>query len=191
MVDLNDLHKSVLRRYSRAIVHMRSQVLAKRFGLVFGAGLSKPFGIPTWGDLAVLLADDSEVQGKEVLLMAPPRASLPYRTEMLFEHFKQRRYSDTSPERWHTRQLDYEIAAEWREIIRGCLYSGVATELAETLDGHPYLMHYLPIIRRSHMTVTYNFDDFIEQSLSRSREGEDLDSRGFESVTNPWTQFRR
>ncbi len=42
------------------------------------------------------------------------------------------------------------------------------------------------------MTVTYNFDDFIEQSLSHKRSPEDESrSRGYESVTDPWTQFRR
>lgn len=46
MVQLNNLHKSVLERYSRPVVHMRNQVDTGRFGLVFGAGLSKGFCIP-------------------------------------------------------------------------------------------------------------------------------------------------
>jgi broad-specificity NMP kinase len=41
------------------------------------------------------------------------------------------------------------------------------------------------------MTVTYNFDDFIEQCFLESRREGESTRRGFESVTNPWSQFRR
>ncbi len=191
MGELNDLHKSLLERYARPVVHMRKQVCATRFGLVFGAGLSKPFGIPTWEKLVEMLADDPDVQGKGVLGMVPPRASLPYRTEMLFEHFKQRRYAKASPEAHHTRLLDFRIGADWRDIVRKHLYSEVKAGLGDSLETHPYLKQFLPLIRRSHMTVTYNFDDLIEQSILQSREESEPTSRGFESVTNPWTQFRR
>lgn len=190
MTELSDIHKSVLECYNRPIVHMRKQVSLNRFGLVFGAGLSKGFGIPTWASLVERLARDPKLQGERILEMVPPRAGLPYRTEMLFEHFRQRLYANAPSNEHHTRHLDYRIAAEWREIIRGHLYADTSDGLGEKLDGHPYLKQYLPLIRRSHMTVTYNFDDFIEQSLLRTRNGEESSSRGFESVTNPWAQFR-
>jgi hypothetical protein len=170
---------------------MRKQVSANRFGLVFGAGLSKAFGIPTWAKLVDTLANDPEVQGKGILEMVPPRAGLPYQTEMLFEHFKQRRYVQAPTEQHHTRALDYRIGADWREIVRKYLYTGVTADLGQSLNTHPYVRQYLPLIQRTYMTVTYNFDDFIEQSLLQSREGDEMSSRGCESVTNPWTQFRR
>ena len=92
MLEFKERHKSLLKEYSRPIVHMRSQVGLGRFGLVFGAGLSKNFGIPTWRELIDNLARDRKVQGAKLLKVVPPRAGLPYRTEMLFEHFKRRRY---------------------------------------------------------------------------------------------------
>jgi hypothetical protein len=170
---------------------MRRQVSANRFGLVFGAGLSKAFGIPTWEKLLVALAKDPEIQGERVLQMVPPRAGLPYQTEMLFAHFKQRRYDGAPPDQHHTRLLDFRIAADWREIVRKHLYAGVKGDLSQSLSSHPYLKQYLPLVQRTHMTVTYNFDDILEQSLLLSRVGGEMSSRGFESVTNPWTQFRR
>lgn len=191
MPELNTIHKEVLERYNRPVVHIRKQVLMNRFGLIFGAGMSEGFGILTWDKLIVALSRDAEVQGEGVLKMVPPRAGLPYQTEMLFEHFKQRRYTKAPPKEHHTRPLDYHIGSDWREIVRKHLYAGVSGDLGKSLDGHPYLKLYLPLIQRSHMTVTYNFDDFIEQSLLRTRDGEPASSRGFESVTNPWTQFRR
>lgn len=192
MLELSDLHRSILERYSRPIVHMRHQVRTNRFGLVFGAGLSNAFKIPTWGKLVRMLASDQKIQGQHVLDIVPPRTGLPYRTEMLFEHFKKLRYGQASVDEHHTRPLDFRIAAEWREIVRNHLFSNIEDTLGDHLDSHPYLKIYIPLIKRTHMTVTYNFDDFIEQSLLRSRSPEEEPtSRGFESVTDPWTQFRR
>ncbi len=192
MIELKDSHKSVLECYSRPVVHMRRQVSTRRFGLVFGAGLCKKFGIPTWTRLVRLLAKDPNVKGEKILQMVPPRTGPPYRTEMLFEHFRQKEYDKKLQGQHHTRQLDYEIGAKWRMIIRSHLYSKVKAEKSTSLRKHPYLNQYLPLIQHSHMTVTYNFDDIIEQCLQKSRpKGEKSTSLGFESITNPWTQFRR
>lgn len=192
MVTLNAPHKAVLERYNRPIVHMRKQIDTNRFGLVFGAGLSLGCELPSWDNLVKSLADDPSVDGNKVLEVAPPRTGLPYQTEMLFEHFRHRRYANESQDKHNTRSLDYKIGAEWRGLIRKYLYQNVAGNLAEKLSSHAYLKQFLPIIRRTHMTVTYNFDDMLEQSLSLERaEEEEGQSRGFESVTNPWSQFRR
>lgn len=191
MFEFSDTHKSVLECCSKPIVHMRQQVKENRFGLIFGAGLSQGFKIPTWRELVDALAKDSEVDGEDVLQIVPPRAGLPYKTEMLFEHFKKQRYDDALPEQHNTRALDYRIGADWRELIRKHLYANFAGNMSDSLDGHAYLKQYIPIIRQTHMTVTYNFDDFIEQSLQLESGYDDAISRGFESVTNPWMQFRR
>ncbi|MDX9972091.1 MAG: SIR2 family protein [FCB group bacterium] len=163
----------------------------QRFGLIFGAGLSKSFGVPSWDDLVGKLAADSEVDGERILAAIPPRAGLPYKTEMLFEHFRKTRYTISSPERHHTRELEYEIARDWRSKVRERLYAGVDGQLGTKLDSHPYLNALLPLIRKTHMTITYNFDDFIEQSLLHTKDPSERSSRGYETVTNPWPQFRR
>ncbi len=191
MSSFTPTHKRLLETYSRAIVHMRKQVEMNRFGLIFGSGLSQSCRIPTWRELVEALAADPEIDGERVLRVIPPRAGLPYKTEMLFEHFKKRRYDKTPTDQHNTRMLDYQIGAEWRELIRKHLYAKVSDSLGYSLDTHPYLKQYIPIIRRTHMTVTYNFDDLLEQSLLRERGVGDATSRGFESVTNPWSQFRR
>lgn len=80
MPNLVKEHKDILESYNRAVVHLRRQVSANRFGLVFGSGLSKKFGIPNWAELVDSLAKDREIQGEEVLKMAPPRTGLPYST---------------------------------------------------------------------------------------------------------------
>ncbi len=170
---------------------MRKQIDTRRFGLIFGAGLSKGFNLPTWSKLVDDLASDPEVDGKVVLDVVPPRAGLPYQTEMLFEHYRQKRYVATIPEQHNTREVDFKIGADWRELIRKHLYSELKDDIGDALDKHPYLKQYIPLIKRTSMTVTYNFDDFLEQALLRERKGSEDQSLGFESVTNPWVQFRR
>src|SRR5690349_7202350 len=149
MLTLNKTHQSLLESYSRPIVHLRRQVLDHRFGLVFGAGLSKHWGIPTWGELVGCIAEDPEVQGNALLKMVPPRAGLPYKTEMLFEHFKQRRYAKAPLQEHNTRQLDFRIGADWREIVRQYLYGGTKDGIGKPLSSHPYLKEYLPLIQQS------------------------------------------
>lgn len=184
---------SVLARYTRPIVHMRTQYEAGRFGLVFGAGVSKDFNIPNWKDLVHSLATDPEVKGKALLKRASPSESLPYRTEMLFQHYKASKLA--SAKTGYDRRIEFEIAAQWVGIIRKHLYAKAPEpgNFKNALRKHPYLMQLLPLIRTTPLTVTYNFDTFIEQALvaTRSTQAEEEGSRGYETVTNLWTQFRR
>jgi len=173
---------------------MRRQLYWNRLGLIFGAGLSKDFGIPSWEKLIDDIAKDPEVQGRDVLEIAADNKSLPYRTEMLYEHFKQAQYTHEPSDTHHSRKLDYMIGARWRNIIRKYLYTE-AIACSEIFDKHPYIKQYLPIVKKSHMTVTYNFDDYLEQALFHESQlhddnGRGKHSRGFESVTNSMTQFR-
>ena len=191
MITLSDAHKAILERYNRPIVHLRQQIEEKRFGLLFGAGMSKSFGVPTWEELVTLLSKDSEVNGQEVVQTVSPRASLPYKTEMLFEHYKKLRYNQSNQKEHNTRKLDYQIGSDWREIIRKYLYSDAADKIEDHLAKHEYLSTYLPLIGASRMTVTFNYDNFIEMAVSYLDRENKSEARGFETVTNPWPQFRR
>ena len=192
MPQLGSKHASVLRNYPRAVVHLRQQVSSGRFGFIFGSGLSVSFQIPGWEDLVERLARDYRIWGVRLLKTAPPRAGAPYRTEMLFEHYRKRCYDRALPDKHHTRELDYRITSEWRAIVRHHLYAEAPSNFRGELTRHPYFKACLPLIRKAYMTVTYNFDDFIEQALFLTNPPEKRDeSRGYECVTNPWTQFRR
>ncbi len=164
MPRLGSKHASVLKNYPRAVVHLRKQVSSGRFGFIFGSGLSESFQIPGWNNLVELLARDS-LMAVRLLKLAPPRAAAPYRTEMLFEHYRKRVYNRTSTNKHRTRELDYRITSEWRAIVRRHLYAKAPSNFRGDLTRHPYLKVCLPLIRKAYMTVTYNFDDFIEQAL--------------------------
>ncbi len=58
---------------------------------------------------------------------------------------------------------------------------------------HPYLKHFLNLIKESPLTINYNFDDSIERILDFTyhQEQERINERVYETVWEASTQFRR
>ena len=192
MEDFSEVDTEVLRKYPRCVVHLRRQRKLKRLGLVFGSGLSKSFGMPTWEELVTSIAADQEVDGCRILKCASKRDNLPMRLQLLFEHFKRRSNRRANPDQAHSRQFEAKVSARWVQILHRHLYKSAPKDIPRAVVQHPYLSQYLPIIRESHMTVNYNFDDMVEQALMVTMpEKERMRSRGFESVSNASLQFRR
>lgn len=198
-MDYKDIKANVLRRYPKAIVHMKSQ-FPEKFGFVFGAGLSSSFKVPTWKELVDLIAKDSKVSGEELLKDSADSTS-PFQTQMLFEHYRKQRYGGLNSINSRDREREVTIIAEWLDIIRNLLYKNKDTSFEKKLAEHPYFNMLIPAIKKTKLTVNYNFDDLIEKALfvttKKEREaqigrGEDIKeySRGYESVTNASLQFR-
>ena len=88
----------------RAIVHLRAQHRAKRLGLMFGAGISKDLGYPTWEDLVKKIAKRCEVGATEIWERLekkgkdgrPITRSLASVTQMLFSEFRKQRIAATA-----------------------------------------------------------------------------------------------
>lgn len=121
----------VLQRYSRPVFHMRRQVQRNRFGLVFGAGLSQPWGMPNWTTLNRRIADAPEVQGLDLLPSADEEegtdihespASETVLTQRLYERFKANRYQEIPPKSHHTVEVDKQIRKGWRDLVHAKLY---------------------------------------------------------------------
>ena len=179
----------LLKKYPRAIVHLRSQVTNKRFGAVLGAGISVSFGVPNWDKLVEHIAEDTAVNGTALIMGKAAKAmSFPYKTEMLFQRFSAERSKVlsglTEIERRNT------IVAEWLTICQKYLYGSHSIDIDLALSTHPYLESLLPLVQESALTVNFNFDDYLERSLRARKRPGDI-SRGFEAVTDPWPQFRR
>jgi len=198
-MDSENIKSKILKENAKAVVHLRSQY-PKKMGLVFGAGLSKSFKLPTWKGLVNEIAIDDAIKGSE-LLEASHDSTLPFQTQMLFEHYRKKRYGSRDHIKERDRELDFTILSDWLEIIREKLYSNKPSDFKKALSEHPYLENYIPIIRSTKLTVNYNFDDLLEKALfvvtKKEREGIDGNgshqeeySRGYESVTNASLQFR-
>ncbi len=190
MSDFKNIHDKLLNDYPRAIIHMRMQFEAKRFCLMFGSGLNKWFKLPNWPELVRKIAADPKVKGSSILNRLSKSASLPYKTEILFQHFRDLHASQLDPAHKNSRDFESNIHAEWLKICAKNLYGNASRDFKVKLARHPYLLKYIPIIQNTQMTITYNFDDYIERSLAERRASGDT-TKGYETITDPWTQFRR
>jgi hypothetical protein len=169
---------------------MRVQLKMQRFSLLFGAGLGKPFGLPDWSKLVGDIADDPLVQGKDILARFTARGSLPYKTELLFQHFRKKQADAVGHDKLGSSEFENATWAKFLEICAKRLYTTAPANFNDALNAHGYLLNYLPIIQEIPITITYNFDDYIEQALLAKKAVDDT-SLGYETVTNPWSQFRR
>lgn len=180
MDGFNKVQKEVLVRHLKAVVHMRKRLADSKFSLVFGAGISIDFGIPTWEALIKDIAKDKNVNGLKLFENNKDR---PYasRTQVLFYHFAAKLVS-----RDHGRNMsEGEIKSKWRNILRKQLYKK-GKKVKDVKRNHPYITSFIEIIKNSPMTVNYNFDDYIEHIL----QGESTQRRLCETTWDPQLQTK-
>jgi len=190
-MEWNDIHKKVFSEYARYIVHMRNEFQADRFGLVFGAGVSKPLGGPTWKELNTLVAKDTSVQGEK---FCSQQESEPVVTQRLYEHYKLKHLPTCVLTSHGEIKQELTILRDFNRIVYKHLYSNSKVPLREDKikDNHTYLANYLKILLNYKLTVNYNFDDYIQRLISQERpEEEKSKTRGFETVTDISIPFRR
>ena len=168
---------NLIQLYPKALVHLRSQYQRKRFGLVFGSGVSRDFQIPDWRGLLERIADHGDVRGDE--LLTRERESPTTVADLLRRHFDSRMEPALRERGLDDRAIRSELTGRWLRIIRDLLYrdAPAAHELEHT---HPYLSYFLEIILGSAITVNYNFDSCIEMMLSERQRRLGISIRPFE-----------
>jgi hypothetical protein len=186
---LDETEKRVLAECGRFLSHMRAEREDRRFGMVLGAGVSKPLDFPSWSDLVDRIAHHPAVMGMHVVVGAGGKLPDTSKTQMLFQHYRSK-VLDTMLEPI-TAKLERRIQGQWRRIIHECLYRNVPSTARDLKDAHPYLKHFIEVITKSAMTVNYNFDDTIQQLLLlEGPHGTSNSVRGFETVWNASLSFR-
>jgi hypothetical protein len=78
---------------------------------------------------------------------------------------------------------------EWRALIREILYES-APPAHELGARHPYLTEYLDIVLHSPLTITYNFDSYLELMLAARPSNIDERGRPYETVFDGAKPFR-
>lgn len=192
--------KELIDHDKKAVAHLRAQHQRKRLGLVFGAGVSKDLGYPDWGELVRRIAAREEVGAASILgrLSAggtdakPVTRTLSSVTQMLFSQYRDKCLAGHNPADALNFVHEQEIKTKWLRLIHSELYRDCDRAARTTkIEAHPYLPAFLDIIKRSPLTVTYNFDDSIEQLLMMSRSDDEQErTRGFEVVDQPNAQFQ-
>ena len=160
---------------------MRQRLANSKFSLVFGAGISRDFGLPSWEVLIENMAKDHRVKGVTLYKKIKDR---PYgsKTQVLFQHFAAKQVKNNKGKSLS----EGEIRSKWRNILRRQLYKN-GKKLVEIKGEHPYIGSFIEIIKKCPMTINYNFDDYLEQIL----QSEPAQQRIYETIWDPQLQTKR
>ena len=161
---------NILKENTKAIVHLRQQLRQNRTGLVFGAGISYDLDFPFWDPLIEGIATHEMVNAKELYESLKSSVSQSSITEVLFQHFKTKRELEFKKDqhRYDDYFLQKRLLSDWRTVIHDVLYKNAIKDRKKKVEKHPYLNDLSPIIKKSEMTINYNFqisvkyiDDFV------------------------------
>lgn len=158
-----------------------------RLGLCLGAGVSMDFDIPSWKRLIERIAKEDCVNGVELLQASE---SLTAQSQFLYQKYLQ---SLPPSERDDDDVIQARrVQTGWLKLVHKCLYAAARTS-DEDLRCHPYMWDLVPLIKKSAMTINYNFDDTVERMLYLHNHdcGVQTDDKGFEVIWQPTAQFRR
>ncbi len=171
----------VLRRYGRFIVHMRRQISDKRFGLVLGAGASRDLGFPDWETITKRISAHAEVDGANILGKSGKNSSV---TQLLYQKFKTNRFCTIGPDSQDSfNKIETAHQSQWRRIVHECLYCDVPEDIDKLKTKDEYLQEFLALIKKTRLTINYNFDDTIQRFLSEIRSDQEKEvTRGYCTV---------
>jgi hypothetical protein len=173
----SEVSKSVLRRYAKAIVHMRQQYQRDKFGLVFGAGIGVDLKFPSWDELLQRIGIHPMIDAGE--LVKRTGGSSTTLAQQLFQHYSNKRPKDESKT---PRMREMELRAGWRAVVRDCLYQDLPDDLDSLTKEDKYLRALLPLIKGSPLTVTYNFDDTLQRLLLQESKAKGETTRGYRTL---------
>jgi hypothetical protein len=189
----------LLQKCTRPIIAMRKAHRRRRFGLIFGSGVSRAFkfDVPDWKRLLTEIAAHPKVDGSAV---DNPDSSPTSRSDLLYRHFAARVRSEIDGpssqdmaelvgKKPDPHMIERIIKGEWRGIIRDILYEHAPNP--EQLRGqHPYLGEYLDIVIKAPITITYNFDSSLEMMLASHPIVTGQRDRPYETVFDGSVPFR-
>ncbi|OFY39677.1 MAG: hypothetical protein A2X18_09710 [Bacteroidetes bacterium GWF2_40_14] len=181
---------AILKECAKPLVHIRQQLNSGRFGLVIGSGISKPFLLPNWAELIENISKNPEINGEDILNYKKnesPQASV---TQMLYEHFKAKE-KEKEGDSINSKEFEKLIYHRWKDIIHQELWKNFKPEYLKK-GVHPYLDAYIDIIKRSSLTINYNFDNTLQLIISdrRSDDEKRIGIKGYETVWDARLQFQ-
>lgn len=179
---MNMPYADLLARYGRAIVFMRQQIAAGRFGIVVGPGATASLGYPHWNELASRLVTHPDVSKK---LRSTSISSLT--PGALVAAFHASAHA-AAPQTGTTRvpAAKYRSLAEWQRIVHDCLYRDVSESAPDFIARAGYLSAYLPLFRKLPLTINLGFGDAIQRLLLATLAPADrAQTRGSTTVFEP------
>lgn len=178
-----DIYKSLLSRYCKQIVHMRQQyhITSSNLGIVLGAGASKDIGLPDWKELVKRIEQNESMKDLEVKIFedGDPIAN----AQLLFQAYKSHMINNCDEIDKEYNRIDMKIRAQWQRIVHSSLYKNVEADVKKLVPEDHYLWSLVKIIKKTPMTINYNFDDTIQRMLSAIRTEDEMEqSRGYTTL---------
>ena len=184
-MDKSILYQSLLSKYCKQIVHMRQQyhLSSSNLGIVLGAGASKDIGLPNWKEFVQCIAQHDQIKDLDVKIA--PEGDPISNAQLLFQAYKAHMSKICDDEDRAYNRVDMKIRAQWQKIVHAALYMGTESEVEKLVPKDHYLWSLIKIIKKTPMTINYNFDDTIQRMLSATRTRSEIDqSRGYTTLWN-------
>ncbi|NHJ04523.1 MAG: hypothetical protein EAX90_06850, partial [Candidatus Heimdallarchaeota archaeon] len=173
----------VLKRYNKEIIHMRQELNEKyrRFSLVCGAGIGKDLGFPKWDEFVLEIAKHKEIEAFDMAKNEIDKnQSLPKVTQMLYHIYLEKHLDEKKTLEETDFRFQLRMKANWIELVHGILYKNVPKLILDIKKADNYLQNFLPVIKKSKVTINYNFDDTLERLINDFiTEAEKLDGKGY------------
>ena len=184
-MDKDSLYISILKKYCKQIVHLRQQyhLATSSLGIVLGAGVSIDIGLPSWKQLVNLIAQTDEISKLGIVIDSnrDPVSN----AQLLFQAYKSDMLEKCSEEDIAYNKIEMKIRAQWQKIVHNALYKNIEPSITSLVPTNHYLWSLVEIIKKTPMTINYNFDDTIQRLLSASRKSAaEKENRGYTTLWN-------
>lgn len=188
MANIESEHVKAAWKY---ICQLRAQIDKGRASLVLGSGICIDLKLPNWDDLLkeIKKTISAKAPGAYSVSDPPGKAAL-----VLFEMFCSYRKSEIAALREYDNSflVEKKILSEWREMIHNALYKGTTEHnRRQRIDSHPYFRCLLEFVKLSEITITYNFDDYIEFGLSQKDINPSPEERPYQTIWSHQSQFTK
>lgn len=161
--------KDLLKKYPKAIIHLRQEKDFGRFGLIFGAGSTRNLGFPTWDVLIENIANNPLVQANYLFPSGKKHVS---KSQIIYQYFRSKLQREIEVDN-RLNRFDSEVRARWQKIVLTELYKNVPEKIEDICKKDKYLYAYIELIKNIRITINYNFDDTLERMLEKSLVGKD------------------
>jgi hypothetical protein len=180
MTDVEEeIIENVIKKYTRAIVHMRDENRFSRFGLILGAGFSRQFGFPKWDDLINEIAHNPSVNATDLIGKPGSNTS---KSQLIFQKYRFKMVKDAKDEDHLYNKLELGVKASWHKIVNDVLYKNVPEEIDDLVSKDKYIKNYIKLMKNK-ITITYNFDDSLEKILNYYLDPEERNkTKGYKTI---------
>lgn len=177
------LYRTLLLKYGKYIVHMRQQfhLSTSKLGLVLGAGISINVGLPDWDTIVKTISEREDI--KKLGIKIDTKSDPISNAQLLFQAYKTHLYSVAEDHDKEYNRIEMTVQAKWREIIHSALYHSVSDDITQLVHQDDYLWSLIEVIKKTPMTINYNFDDTLQRMLYHIKK-RNKESRGYTTLWN-------